>query len=211
MRTQVRIIGGGPSGLLLSQLLHLNNIDTMRLERRTRDYVLGRIRAGILEFGTVELLREAGAGSRMDREGIVHDGTFIATRNRGFRVDFKQRTGKQIMVYGQTDVTADLYGLRDEWDAQTVFEVDAVKPQNIDTSSPFVTFLQDGKTQRIDCDYVAGCDGFHGVNDNRKLTQAAKQSLKRFARNMSAFIHSAGLAYLARHRRLAGCRMTARG
>ncbi len=164
MRTQVCIIGGGPSGLLLSQLLHLKGIDTVLLERRTRDYVLGRIRAGVLEFGTVELLREAGVGARMDREGFVHDGTYIARQNRGFRIDFKAHTGKQVMVYGQTEVTADLYQARDGWDAPVYYEVQAVNPQGVDTDAPFVTFLQGGKVHRIDCDYVAGCDGFHGVS-----------------------------------------------
>ena len=164
MRTQVCIIGGGPSGLLLSQLLHLMGIDNIVLERKTRDYVLGRIRAGVLEFGMVDLLQKAGVGARMGREGFVHDGTYIAANNRGFRVDFKQHTGKQVMVYGQTEVTGDLYEARDAWDAPTIFEVQAVNPQALDTDAPFVTFLQGGKVHRIDCDFVAGCDGFHGVS-----------------------------------------------
>ncbi|MCG6902747.1 MAG: 4-hydroxybenzoate 3-monooxygenase [Rhodobacter sp.] len=164
MRTQVCIIGGGPSGLLLSQLLHLKGIDTVVLERKSRDYVLGRIRAGVLEFGMIELLREAGVGARMDRQGLIHDGAFIALQNRGFRIDFKKLTDKQVMVYGQTEVTRDLYEARDEWDAPTVFDVRAVNPQGIDTDAPFVTYLQGGKVHRIDCDFVAGCDGFHGVS-----------------------------------------------
>ena len=105
MRTQVCIIGGGPSGLLLSQLRHLQGIDSILLERRTRDYVLGRIRAGVLESGTTELLQQAGVGARMAREGFVHDGTYIALQNRGFRIDFKAHTGKTVMVYGQTEVS----------------------------------------------------------------------------------------------------------
>ncbi len=164
MRTQVCIIGGGPSGLLLSQLLHLKGIDTILLERRTREYVLGRIRAGVLESGTTELLQEAGVGARMAREGFVHDGTYIALQNRGFRIDFKAHTGKTVMVYGQTEVTADLYEARDGWKAPVFHEVQAVNPQGLETDAPYVTFLQGGKVHRIDCDYVAGCDGFHGVS-----------------------------------------------
>ena len=164
MRTQVCIIGGGPSGLLLSQLLHRQGIDTILLERSTRAHVLGRIRAGVLEFGTVELLRKAGVSARMDRDGIPHDGTFIALQNRGFRIDFKARTGKQVMVWGQTEVTADLYGARDEWAAPTWFGVKAVSPQGLDSDAPFVTFQYGGTEHRIDCDFIAGCDGFHGVS-----------------------------------------------
>ena len=112
MRTQVCIIGGGPSGLLLSQLLHNAGIDTIVLERQTRDYVLSRIRAGVLEWGSVEMLRKAGVGARMDKEGFVHGGTYLAARNRGFRIAFDELVGKQVMVYGQTKVTRDLYAAR---------------------------------------------------------------------------------------------------
>jgi len=164
MRTQVCIIGGGPSGLLLSQLLHLSGIDSVVLERQTRAYVLGRIRAGVLEFSTVDLLQKAGVGARMQREGFVHDGTYVAHQNKGFRIDFNALTGKQVMVYGQTEVTADLYNARDAWDAPTVFEATNVAPQDLETDKPFVTYDKDGQTHRIDCDYVAGCDGFHGVS-----------------------------------------------
>ena len=164
MRTQVCIIGGGPAGLLLSQLLHRKGIDTILLERRTRDYVLGRIRAGVLEMGTVELLREAGVSARMDRDGISHDGVSIACGNREFRIDFRRRTSKSVMIWGQTEITTDLYDTRDEWNAPTYYEVQAVNPQQIDTDSPFVTFIQHGQVHRIDCDFVAGCDGFHGVS-----------------------------------------------
>ncbi|MDH3389632.1 MAG: FAD-dependent monooxygenase, partial [Gammaproteobacteria bacterium] len=115
-RTQVLIIGGGPSGLLLSQLLERAGIETMILERRSRDYVLGRIRAGVLESGMVALLREAGVGERMEREGLVHEGTYLAASNRGFRIDFKRHTGGTVMVYGQTELTRDLYRARDAMD-----------------------------------------------------------------------------------------------
>jgi p-hydroxybenzoate 3-monooxygenase len=164
MRTQVCIIGGGPSGLLLSQLLHRKGIDTVVLERRSRDYVLGRIRAGVLEWGTVELLREAGIGARMDREGFVHEGTYLALQNRGFRVDFKATTGKQVMVYGQTEVTADLYAARDAMDGVVIDEAEGATPHDLDTDAPFVTWHRDGSEHRIDCDFVIGCDGFHGIS-----------------------------------------------
>lgn len=178
MRTQVCIIGGGPSGLLLSQLLHLKGIDSILLERRSREHVLGRIRAGVLEFGMVDLLREAGVGARMDREGFVHDGTFLARKNRGFRIDFKALTGKQVMVYGQTEVTRDLYEARDDWDAPTVFDVQAVNPQGLDTDAPFVTYLAGGGVHRIDCDFIAGCDGFHGVS-RKAIPEAVRHEYER--------------------------------
>jgi p-hydroxybenzoate 3-monooxygenase len=164
MRTQVLIIGGGPAGLLLSQLLHRQGIDTVVLERRSRDYVLARIRAGVLETGMVDLLREAGAGERMDREGVVHEGTYLALSNRGFRIDFRQLTGGSVMVYGQTELTQDLYLARDAMDGQVLHEVDGVQIHDLDKDSPHVTFTKDGSEQRIDCDYIAGCDGFHGIS-----------------------------------------------
>lgn len=163
MRTQVCIVGAGPAGLLLSQLLHLNGIDSVLLEQRTQDYVLGRIRAGVLELGTVDLLRKAGVSARMDRHGIPHDGVSIACGNQEFRIDFRQLTGKPVMIWGQTELTADLYGACGERNAQTFFEVRAVNPQKVDTDSPFVTFIHNGTVHRIDCEFVAGCDGFHGV------------------------------------------------
>ncbi len=166
MRMQVVIVGGGPSGLLLSQLLHLKGIETVVLERRTRDYVLSRIRAGVLEWGTVEMLREARSGARMDREGFVHNGTCLASQNRGFRIAFHELTGKQVMVYGQTEVTADLYAARDAMGGIVIHEAEGVQPYDLDTNAPYVTYIKDGTEHRIDCDYVAGCDGFHGISRN---------------------------------------------
>lgn len=162
MRTQVCIIGGGPSGLLLGQLLQNEGIDTVVLERRSRDYVLSRIRAGVLEWGSVETLRRAGVGARMDAFGLVHDGSYFSARNRGFRVDFKGTTGRHVMVWGQTEVTADLYTARDASGAPTIHGAEGVKLHGLDTDAPFVTYVKDGTEHRIDCDHVAGCDGFHG-------------------------------------------------
>lgn len=164
MRTQVCIIGGGPSGLLLSQLLHRQNIDTVVLERKTRDYVLGRIRAGILEVGFVNLMREAGVAERMDAEGFIHEGTQISYDNQMFGINFVEHTGTPVVVYGQTEVTRDLYDAREAMGGQIVFNAEDVAITGAETDSPSVTYRTGGETHRIDCDFVAGCDGFHGVS-----------------------------------------------
>ncbi|MEP1200880.1 4-hydroxybenzoate 3-monooxygenase [Tateyamaria sp.] len=164
MRTQVVIVGGGPSGLLLGQLLHLAGIDAVILERKSRDYVLGRIRAGVLERGLVDLMGQAGVDARMKTEGFVHDGTLIGYDGEMFRVDFAHHTDATVMVYGQTEVTRDLYDARDATGGDTRFEVDNVVIHDADTDAPFVTFDQGGESHHIDCDFVAGCDGFHGVS-----------------------------------------------
>ena len=164
MRTQVVIIGGGPAGLLLGQLLHRQGIDTMLLERHSREYVLARIRAGVLETGLVDLLREAGVGERMEREGLEHEGIYLANSNRGFRIDFKQLCGGKVMVYGQTELTLDLYQARDAMDATILHQVDRVQIHDADSDKPYVSFVRDGSEHRIDCDFIAGCDGFHGVS-----------------------------------------------
>ncbi|MBN8293110.1 4-hydroxybenzoate 3-monooxygenase [Rhodobacter sp. NTK016B] len=164
MRTQVAIIGGGPSGLLLSQLLMKAGISTVVLERKSRDYVLSRIRAGVLEQGMADLLRKAGVAERMEREGHVHDGTNLSTAHGMFRVNFKERVGKSVIVYGQTEVTQDLYEAQDAIGATIVHEVDHVALHDVTTGAPHVTYDKDGQTHRLDCDYIAGCDGFHGVS-----------------------------------------------
>lgn len=164
MRTQVIIIGGGPAGLLLSQLLNRAGIATVVLERQSRDYVLGRIRAGVLEHGTVELLRKAGAGARMDAEGHPHDGCYLAHDQQMFRVDFTESCGHQVMVYGQTEVTRDLYAAQDAIGATHVHGVEDVALHDLRGEAPYVTFRKDGRQYRIDGDYIAGCDGFHGVS-----------------------------------------------
>ncbi len=164
-RTQVAIIGGGPAGLLLSHILHRSGIDTIVLERQSRAYVLERIRAGVLEAGTVNLLREVGLGERMDREGHPHNGSAIAWEGRPwFFIDTKKYTGKQLMAYGQTSITEDLYAARDAAGGKVIDEAASVRLHELTSQRPFVTYDKNGDAQRVDCDYIAGCDGFHGVS-----------------------------------------------
>ncbi len=165
MRTQVGIIGGGPSGLLLSQLLHLKGIENVVLEQRSRDYVLGRIRAGVLEQGMVDLLRTAEVADRMDREGEIHEGFDIAFGGRRHRIDLAGLTGGGAAeVYGQTEATNDLYDARDAMGGLVIDEAEDVTPHDIDGDAPFLTYRKDDAEHRIDCDFIAGCDGFHGVS-----------------------------------------------
>lgn len=164
MRTQVAIIGGGPSGLLLSQLLHREGIDSIVLERKTKDYVLSRIRAGILETGFVNLMRQAGVSERMDKESYIHDGTIISYGDTVFGINFKELTGNNVVVYGQTEVTRDLYEAREQADGKIVFNVENVVIHDADSDAPHITYNVDGTETRIDCEFIAGCDGFHGVS-----------------------------------------------
>jgi p-hydroxybenzoate 3-monooxygenase len=164
MKTQVAIIGAGPSGLLLGQLLENAGIANVIIERQSPDYVLGRIRAGVLEQGLVELLREAGVGARMDSEGLVHDGFELAFDGRCERIDLKDLTGgKTVMIYGQTEVTRDLMQARAHCGAKTFYSASNVQPHELQGEQPYVTFEHNGERLRLDCDYIAGCDGFHGV------------------------------------------------
>ncbi|WP_165665800.1 4-hydroxybenzoate 3-monooxygenase [Metapseudomonas otitidis] len=165
MKTQVAIIGAGPSGLLLGQLLHKAGIDTLIIERQTPDYVLGRIRAGVLEQGTVDMLREAGVSARMDAEGLVHEGVELVVDGKRVPIHLSELTGgKSVMVYGQTEVTRDLMEARAASGAPTVYGASNVALHELKGERPCVTFEHAGEQVRVDCDYIAGCDGFHGVS-----------------------------------------------
>ncbi|EIY5022884.1 TPA: 4-hydroxybenzoate 3-monooxygenase [Klebsiella quasipneumoniae subsp. similipneumoniae] len=165
MKTQVAIIGAGPSGLLLGQLLHNAGIHTVILERQTPQYVLGRIRAGILESGTVDLLREASVAQRMDVEGLVHHGVEFLFDGQRVPVSLSELTdGKSVMVYGQTEVTRDLMAARAASDAPIVYGVSEVTIHDAKSDRPTITYLSEGEFCRLECDFIAGCDGFHGVS-----------------------------------------------
>ena len=165
MKTQVCIIGGGPSGLMLSQLLHLKGIDTIVLERQSREYVLGRIRAGVLEHGFAALMREAQCGERMDKEGEIHDGFIIAHDGQMDRVDLhKYSGGSSVVVYGQTELTRDLYEARDRMKGIVIHNAEDVQPHDLKSANPYVTYRKGDEVVRIDCDFVIGADGFHGVS-----------------------------------------------
>ena len=165
MRTQVAIIGGGPAGLLLSHILDGNGIDSIVLERQSWKHVLGRIRAGVLEPGTVDLLRAVGLGERLDREGQVLRGTLIACSGQApFLIDTKDFTGKRMVAYGQTAITEDLFSARQAARALMIDQVSNVRLHELTSDCPFVTCVADGRSHRIDCDYVAGCDGSHGMS-----------------------------------------------
>jgi p-hydroxybenzoate 3-monooxygenase len=165
MRTQVGIIGSGPSGLLLARLLYLQGIDSVIVESRNREYVAGRIRAGVIEQGMADLLREAKAGERMNREGLIHEGINIAFDGRMERIDFPKYTnGKVVMVYGQTEITHDLMKAHiDEAGSIVHYEAPAIRIEDYDTNSPRIIYEQNGEQKELICDFVAGCDGFHGV------------------------------------------------
>jgi p-hydroxybenzoate 3-monooxygenase len=164
MRTQVAIIGAGPSGLLLGQLLARAGVDTVILERHTPDYVLGRIRAGVLEQGTVETIEEANVAGRLHREGLVHHGIEIAARGERHRIDFKALVGKSVVVYGQTEVTRDLMDARRSAGAKTIYEAEDVSLHGFDGNAPVVRYRHGGRDYELACDYIAGCDGYHGVS-----------------------------------------------
>ncbi len=179
MRTQVAIIGSGPSGLLLGQRLHAHGIDAVILERRSKDYVLGRIRAGVLEQGAVDLIDEVGCGARMHREGLVHDGIEFCFDGARHRIDLKGLTGgKSVMIYGQTEVTADLMEAREAAGAVTVYEASEVSLHGLEGERPTVRYRKDGIAHELACDFICGCDGFHGVS-RKSVPEAAIETFER--------------------------------
>jgi p-hydroxybenzoate 3-monooxygenase len=175
LRTQVAIIGSGPSGLLLGQLLTEAGIDNVILDRVNKDYILGRVRAGVLEEGTVGLLDQAKAGTRLHAEGLPHDGFSLAFDGRDHRIDLQELTGgRRVTVYGQTEVTRDLMERREVGGSLSIYDAVDVMPHDFDGYSPFVTYEKDGIAQRIDCDFIAGCDGFHGASRKAVPEQAIR-------------------------------------
>ena len=177
-RVQVAIIGAGPAGLLLGQLLHNAGIDAIVLERRSQEYVLARIRAGLLEQGTVELLERAGAAKRLRAEALVHDGLELSSLGERFRIDLKRLSGRNCYVYGQTEVTKDLMDARAASGAKVVYEAEGVSLSAFDSSSPSVSYKEKGVSKTIRCDFIAGCDGFHGVS-RQSVPQGALRTYER--------------------------------
>jgi p-hydroxybenzoate 3-monooxygenase len=163
VRTQVGIVGAGPAGLVLSQVLHREGIDSIVVEARSREYCEQRVRAGVLEQGTVELLTDMGVGGRMKREGLIHDGVEVRFNGRGHRVDFKELTGRSITIYAQQEVVKDLIAARLAAGAEIAFEAEGVSVHDFDSDNPKIRFHDDGESSEILCDIIAGCDGFHGV------------------------------------------------
>ncbi|WP_319517692.1 4-hydroxybenzoate 3-monooxygenase [uncultured Martelella sp.] len=178
MKTQVAIIGGGPSGLLLSQLLNRQGIETVVIERASRAHVLSRIRAGIVEWGAVELLRAAGVGARMDAEGIPHDGCVLSDNDLQVRIDFESLTGRAVMVYGQTEITADLYAAQDAMGTPMFHGASDVVIDDLGSALSTVSFTHEGVRKTVTCSFVAGCDGFHGVS-RRTIPQEKRREFER--------------------------------
>jgi p-hydroxybenzoate 3-monooxygenase len=177
-QTQVAIIGAGPAGLLLGQLLHNQGIDNVILEQRTGDYVLGRIRAGVIEQGTADLLDRAGVGARMRREGLVHEGIEISHRGGRHRIDFRALTGRSVIIYGQTEITRDLMEARATCGAETLYGAEHVSLHDIETDRPLVRYRRHDTEGEVACDFIAGCDGFHGVS-RQTIPDAAVHTYER--------------------------------
>lgn len=163
-KTQVAIIGAGPSGLLLSLLLHKQGIESVILERVTGEYVLGRIRAGVLEQGFAKLVREAGAADKMDTIGEVHHGVEFAIGDRRIPIELTELTGESVIVYGQVDITRDMMEEREKRGIEAVYEAGNVQPYDVTSDNPYITYEKDGEEFKLECDYIAGCDGFYGVS-----------------------------------------------
>ncbi len=175
MKTQVAIIGAGPSGLLLGHLLRQAGVDCVVIERASPDYVLGRIRAGVLETVTTDLMTRLGLDARMKREGLVESGFALATDDRLIRIDITALTGKHVTVYGQTELTRDLMDAAPERGLEVIYDAGDVALHEIEGDAPFVTYVKDGETRRIDCAYIAGCDGFHGPSRKAIPASAARE------------------------------------
>ena len=164
MRTQVGIIGAGPAGLLLSQLLHINGIESVVLEKQTREYCEARIRAGVLEGGTVELLHEAQVADRMVKQNLKHGGIEIAFADKYRYIDFIDLTGQDLTIWGQTQIVRDLNKARADAGGNMVFEAKDVAIHDFDSDTPRITYTKDGEARELHCDFIAGCDGYHGVS-----------------------------------------------
>jgi p-hydroxybenzoate 3-monooxygenase len=163
MRTQVAIIGAGPAGLLLAHLLHQQGIDSVVLEAKSRHYVENRVRAGVLEHQSVDILNDAGVGARMMKEGLLHKGICLHFAGRSHRIDFEELTGRAVMIYGQQEVVKDLIAARLDVRQPLYFDVEGVSIRDFDTESPRVEFGTEGNRDTLECDFIAGCDGFHGI------------------------------------------------
>ena len=172
MRTQVAIIGAGPAGLMLGRLLELAGIEAVIIERRSADYVLSRIRAGVLEQGSMALMDRAGVSSRMHKQGLLHEGIELGFDGDSHRIDFSALIGRQVMVYGQTEMTRDLMEARTATGATTIYDAEDVQLHDFDGATPHVTYRKDGVTQRLDCAVIAGCDGYHGISRQSVPQQA---------------------------------------
>ena len=164
MRTQAAVVGAGPAGLVLAHLLHLQGIESVVIEARSKDYVQNRVRAGVLEQPTVDLLHEVGLGDRLSRQGLLHHGTTLRFDRRSHRIDFTELTGSSITVYGQQEVVKDLIAAREQAGLPLLFEVDDVSLRDLDGERPSVRFVHDGREEVLEADWLAGCDGFHGVS-----------------------------------------------